>query len=882
MRNFKINVLFFICMLVLIPTIKADELKCNFSGKPFVGSKQGTLYAQWQIETSGIFYIVERNVLGERHDYGIDTHWAFNGLDSEIDIYFCLEKGVSISDANNIVAVCTSECHETNKVKEDRYQVAIGRIISEFINTGSCSKDEYAAAQIAIHETLIPNSYTQDIKNTFSGWSDYFELGKADQTYWGYDETNLRVYNDSEKKYVITESDLELKSGKYEQNFYVNNNNFSENINWKILKNGIEYKSGTTNSNEELKISLSASDIAVTDQLQLVITSTRTFYKITDHIIPVKNGENRQDLAKAKVTTKLKTLTKTIPLLINNTSRKLFISKVVSGTNMTITSSKVKVGVYGNSTCTGTPIETKTFRGAISFSLNPGVYSVKELEAPTGYELNNSCYSVNLNENLNELVSIENSSQCISEVAKLIDQGNLTRDKRINLYEQLLDLGLNYNNLLNFNLYFDYDVGGNMEELATEICSNKKCSSIAGDCLYATNNSDFSLNDWSCYNEKINVGGYRGYCYVTYNFRKNNNLDFSSSTKKVKSGQFVFRVSQGQTIGNSILAKKCFFPDYPGTDRIEQGDYSDYISFVKFGDVLNSNNTSQKLILKKQGTGILMGDVSGDGIVDETDYDMIMEYDTGIIELDDVALSKADANNDGEVTSLDAAYVAKYLMNKSDNAIEYFGKTEVKYAASDIYVKKISGMICTSDELSDLNISKTCKYIGTGLISAFKGYYDSINTHLLSGNVLLPFEVNFADKSIFGVNKVAGDCLYSLEEEIITYDDKGNAELELEFRTIDTNNPFNRDTNANWCYNGDCSYNNERVQKYILDRTVNNSYNRTGNGPIYRIELTPTLIKEIREYNAEEGRTYDNYELDCDKKGNCSNAFLKNFNIVKK
>ncbi len=57
---------------------------------------------------------------------------------------------------------------------------------------------------------------------------------------------------------------------------------------------------------------------------------------------------------------------------------------------------------------------------------------------------------------------------------------------------------------------------------------------------------------------------------------------------------------------------------------------------------------------------VLLGDVNGDGNVDNLDAAMILKYDAGIIELDSRAWIASDVNRDGSADNLDAAMILKY------------------------------------------------------------------------------------------------------------------------------------------------------------------------------------------------------------------------------
>ena len=114
---------------------------------------------------------------------------------------------------------------------------------------------------------------------------------------------------------------------------------------------------------------------------------------------------------------------------------------------------------------------------------------------------------------------------------------------------------------------------------------------------------------------------------------------------------------------------------------------------------------------------------------------------------------------------------------------------------------------------------------------------------------------------------------------MIKYNNNDNGKLDLEFRIIDTNEPFNRNTMSNWSDGTDNSKNNNSVEKYILNAT--NSYGikkgeTVKQPPKYTIILTPDIIQKIRDHNAI--FPYDNYELSCDNNGeNCQNLFIKNY-----
>ena len=70
------------------------------------------------------------------------------------------------------------------------------------------------------------------------------------------------------------------------------------------------------------------------------------------------------------------------------------------------------------------------------------------------------------------------------------------------------------------------------------------------------------------------------------------------------------------------------------------------------------------------------------------------------------------------------------------------------------------------------------------------------------------------------------------------------------------------------------SKNNVLIQ-YILD-TTNNSYNKNHTSPMYTINLTPSLIKEIREYNKDHKAYEDDYTCTSEI-SNCTSDFIKKY-----
>jgi len=213
-------------------------------------------------------------------------------------------------------------------------------------------------------------------------------------------------------------------------------------------------------------------------------------------------------------------------------------------------------------------------------------------------------------------------------------------------------------------------------------------------------------------------------------------------------------------------------------------------------------------------------------------------------------------NNKDLTPSIDPSNMSTLDLNRisGENNL-YKGNFSLTYLLDNpVYANVLTGKIC-------LDKVYECKYIGNGIFSNFQ---DAKNK---KGS--LDFKIE-GDNNIFNFSNQV--CEYKVKEEIITYNNQ-NGELELEYRIIDTKNPFNNRTpNSNWS-------NSDDVKKEIIESV--NSYGLDKNGikqePLYKITLTPSDIKVIREYNKKV--TYDSYEVYCYKdkvtqQVECINAFI--------
>lgn len=188
-----------------------------------------------------------------------------------------------------------------------------------------------------------------------------------------------------------------------------------------------------------------------------------------------------------------------------------------------------------------------------------------------------------------------------------------------------------------------------------------------------------------------------------------------------------------------------------------------------------------------------------------------------------------DNNNDGNADSLpNTENQTPAYHSVAINGLNRYDITKTNnYTLNALYLEKISG------KYSSVQTPSTTTEPIYGVLSRFD-----------VENGVIPFKIN--DKS-------SNNCTFATEKEIIK--DK----IDLEFRTIDTKEPFNRNTMSNWSDNTDKSKDNDVVTKYIKDAVNSYGLDKYGNktNPIYKIILNPDDIKIIREYN--KTNKYDDY-----------------------
>lgn len=391
--------------------------------------------------------------------------------------------------------------------------------------------------------------------------------------------------------------------------------------------------------------------------------------------------------------------------------------------------------------------------------------------------------------------------------------------ERIRLYNTYKSTsGQKLNNLLNLNIID-----------ASTACSYKTCSnSLSPGCL-AVSNSSTADNDFSCYDFTLpsSIGNFQIYCFSNFELKNlfsgspsNGNYQFGQNYN-IFSGQLITQIQNGNA-AQLNLNIVCYSPEDAG-ESLSLGTYSDYIS---------------KIVFKDQELGY--------------------------------------SNKNSTINS--TSKVSKY------GGYIYFSFTNSTYfTLPKVYSHILDGKIeyNITEDLSNY------RDLGYGIISQLDDY--------VSSNQLLPikYSITFGSKIIdslnirstnSGVYSNSTACAYTVKNKIIETpsDPQDSDDLNLEFRIIDTTNPFPgksgtvRTVGDNWCEKDSdgniVSCNGSKEENSLVESVMNNnnSYNQIGEGAKYTIRLTASDIKQIRKYNNEEidgvKRQYSDYSITCETK----------------
>lgn len=318
----------------------------------------------------------------------------------------------------------------------------------------------------------------------------------------------------------------------------------------------------------------------------------------------------------------------------------------------------------------------------------------------------------------------------------------------------------------------------------------------------ATKNK-FTNKNLSDYNDTITAyPDSISYCLTDFELTKGPNVNYDVNTR-VNAGRMIFNIDKEDSVAEGTLTRTCY---------IHKNEYNKYSvditkeNFIKLSDY--------------------MGKITLAGV--ELNQEITKSIPTSTLE--------------GDFYKVE-------------------GTVEITYKPNPVYAEAITGQTegCLDGEG---NPKDSCRIIGYGVASKFvdgKKLTPTEATPLIRN---FNFSITPSTNSIFTFGS-GNACKYKVNPEIIKYPtEKGN--IDLEFRVVDTTNPFNRNTKSNWSDGTNNNKNNQTVKDHITNNNVNNSYNRTGEGSLYtnqtdgtkRIILTPDLVQKIRDYNA--GKPSDN------------------------
>ena len=423
--------------------------------------------------------------------------------------------------------------------------------------------------------------------------------------------------------------------------------------------------------------------------------------------------------------------------------------------------------------------------------------------------------------------------QCITD----FNNTNAAEDpyQRIHLYRfggEYNDYAGKYTNLLNFKI--------KDAETACSVATCKHTSNI--ECLNSSaySNDEFDENNLSCYDEVINFNYAVGYCYTDFSIVSPHFTTFNNGLSTL-AGYPLFK-DEESLAAKGLLNKKCYvYKTYGTNNSFKNGDSIQELSNVATSNMLYKNDKEYKDYVKNVN----------------------------------LIYNKSNQIKEGESTPFD------YEVKEYKSYYELQANSVMEYNFNRIYYNLLTGKV--TSQQNDVNTNVDSGYYG--IVSNFNDVTDS---------GILEFKYTYTPSSA-KKDQITQQaiCNYQTTHNPLIPPPSYN-NLDIEFRTITTSNPFSgrsgktRNVGSNWCVsNADgiivscsgLSSENSTIANYITNS--NNSYNQTGDGPKYTITLTPSIIKEIRDYNKE--TSYDDFKFTCDNEGNnCKSDFLKHYGFTKK
>lgn len=519
--------------------------------------------------------------------------------------------------------------------------------------------------------------------------------------------------------------------------------------------------------------------------------------------------------------TTIATATDNESINLNKTSKGSLVIYIKDESNVQITSpnSQATYQIHQGANCTGTVVgSTVTTKSGKTeeIPLSPETYSIKEITHPSGYiESSNKCVktSVGITAGNSTPVTINYKQDCDLKLQNLKDTYGVSNIPATEL----------------FNLYTDFPSKNNLLNMSNPSCTVKPCDKNPYNkaCLKVELGNSITQNDLSCYDEQIqdSTGKYIGFCSTYFK------LESPLNTLNGSDGKLYFYGKSGQ-----FLIKQ-------ENNLIKIYDQNLNPVQISANNFATSNTVRTCYVLN--GYGYSNGNLN-------TVYELYF--------------GNNDDNSSADGLSKETTNIAGTPSQTSTGLTKYTYTQRIIYNLNNIYFEKMTG------KYSEIKTSTTTPTPIRGVIVPFyrKSPYEYTTWFVLKGS-----------GGIYGENgedfNMDNLCRYFVSQEVLEIPNKGSeGKLNLKFRTVNTNsneaflnkeNQSGRQIGSNW------SKEEDRIQ--VLD-VNNNSYNRSRSGPIYRIQLTPSDIDNIRRYNKDE--SYDNYKLDCDD-GVCTNSFFNEFGI---
>lgn len=532
------------------------------------------------------------------------------------------------------------------------------------------------------------------------------------------------------------------------------------------------------------------------------------------------------------------------------------------------------------------------------------------------------CFQINDNEGVKCLKSsvttkvVDSCQDDLDNVKASCGTNGICTSNQIGIIEKLYELYNKYSNK-DYNELLNFKLDGSNLDISKTSCSTVKCTSSSSlscnsnSVVNSTSTNSSDTNKRVCYNSPSSStpssthstqGSFKYedlgiYCSVSYKYK----LPFNNET--VKAGQILWkRLSEDSVLGNLVMNVECdgIVPKSKVNDSLIFNKFPDNIKAnIKLGWTTGNDDFTQSLELADYTTEEEKeSSCSGDTCygVWRSEYTFPIKY--GTVWYSQIGTGKFIKKN-GLIDTTKYKYMGMGLpiavdeKVSSSTAILTFSalnydeiSTVCPYSIeNEILKKKCTDSSCTNKELTN-EFNFDFRIIDT--TNPFPGIDSSgrlTGSNWCSDSLI--GKISYDSGSSYIVGDVNGDGIVNASDwqttetdfiSSIAADIDGNGEI--------TYNSINcKDSNDDSCIlarytgygdkNSNCQFSpdkNNIVKKYITDATSSNSTDT----PMYSFTITPSEVKEIREYNKK--HSYNDFNLTCDNNGeHCLSTFLTNW-----